>query len=266
MSGIVKPTFGTPINRDHPLSQGLIAAYEFNEHSGDIVHDYSGNNFHGNIINSPEWVPNVFGGALDFIRASNQYVEELKLGTLLGDNVDVLSVSFRIKADDVSVGNQGIFSITPFTATNGEMDILLHNDGNIYFRLNSAAFNQGVSFSDETNWHHIVFMYTGSAGIVYLDNSKEVDTAYSTNLDLNGLKTVIAGYYNNVQSFRKFDGKIDQVKIYNRVLTIPEIALLGAFPYSMYEQPPIWMLSPSGPPGLIPTPYYYQNLLAGQSV
>ena len=40
----------------------LVAHWKFDEGSGDIAFDSSGNDYHATLVNNPEWVPGKIGG------------------------------------------------------------------------------------------------------------------------------------------------------------------------------------------------------------
>jgi len=56
-----------------PLLNGLVAWWRFDEGSGTVAYDSSGNDFIGIIGGTPPWVTGIIGGALSF-NGSNQYV------------------------------------------------------------------------------------------------------------------------------------------------------------------------------------------------
>ena len=225
----MKPVLGTQLNPYHPLNQGLVGCYEFNERSGQVASDISQYRHHGNLITNPGWVPNVFGGGLYFDHTSNKYVDcGTQMGTALGNGVSALSVSLWFKADATALST-GIFNIGDI-ASFGEFGITIGTD-TLSVLMSSLGFNHGVPFTDTTLWHHIFTQYTGSRGQVYLDNSLIMDFAHSTNLNLSGLKTFIGVWFNPT---RTFDGKIDQVRIYNRELQISEITQLSLRPDDVY--------------------------------
>jgi len=224
----MKPILGTQLNPYHPLNQGLVACYEFNERAGLIASDISKYRNHSVLINNPEWAPNVFGGGLDFVTASNQYIDAgTAIGNALGNGISSLSVSLWFKMDT----GGGLFYIGDLLSTFGEMHLLLQTNL-VYLRLSNVAFNESAAFTDTASWNHIIAQYTGSKGQLYLNNSLVIDENWSTDLDLSGLKTVIGTYYNGTLS--TFDGKIGQVRIYNRVLSPSEITQLSLRPDDLY--------------------------------
>ncbi len=219
----IKPVLGTQLNTAHRLNQGLVGCWLMNERAGDIANDISGYGNNGDLINSPEWVPSPLGGSLDFDPASNQYIDcGTGLGNALGNGVSALSVSMWFKADTAmpSLG-AGLIDIGDFLNTLGEITLNQTTSNSLQFRLSNGAFAYTTPFSDTLEWHHIIMMYTGSKGQLYLDNVKIIDKNHSTNLDLAALKTIIGGYYS--ATARTFDGQIDDVRIYNRALSASEI-------------------------------------------
>ena len=55
------------------LQNGLVGYWRFDEGSGSIAYDYSGNGNNGTLINGPTWVDGILGKALEF-DGVNDYV------------------------------------------------------------------------------------------------------------------------------------------------------------------------------------------------
>ena len=198
----------------------LMAYYTMGNAVGTVLPDETGN-YPGTLVNGPATVPGRIGNALDFDPASTQYVDcGAAMGNAFGNGVSQLSVSLWFKADTTNIF-RGMFNCGAFDGSDGEISVSFNLD-NLRFKLSNATFNFGVSFTDTTNWHQVVAQYTGARGILYLDNSKVIDSAHSTNLNLTGLKTIIGGLY-SVGGV--FNGKIDQVRIYNGVLDAEQRSL-----------------------------------------
>lgn len=207
-----------------PPTDGLIAHYTMDEIVGTILFDDTDNSYDGTLINGVTQVEGHLGQALDFVRASNQYIScGTGMADALGNGVSALAVSFWFKADIVSAAI-GLFNIGSHTNL-GEFTLNIHPGNKLRFRLNSGVFVGEIDFSDTVDWHHLFLQYTGSAGQLYLDNVKVIDAAHSTDLDLSGLKTLIGSYFSPTSAFA-FDGKIDQIWIYDRELSPGEIGLL----------------------------------------
>jgi hypothetical protein len=145
---------------------------------------------------------------LDF-NGSSHHIDCGDLG--LTNGVSALSVGCVFKSDITSSAD-GLFNF------DGNEFYLTVEGNQLYLVMNAGAFVQGTAFTDTTSWHSAYGVYTGSAGIIYLDGQKVVDSAHSTDLDLSGVDFEIARYSTNFY----FDGKIADLRVYNRVLTEDE--------------------------------------------
>ena len=139
-------------------------------------------------------------------------------GTALGDGCAAVTVELWFKTDDVT-SSAGIFNLGDFSNSEGEVALIIFSNS-LIFNMSNVAFSQSFAFTDTASWHHLVAEYTGSLGKLYLDNVEKISHAHSTDLDLNGLKTIIAAYYSTSYAL---DGRVGEVRIYNRVLSVAEI-------------------------------------------
>src|SRR5437870_4623894 len=67
-----KPGRGAQLDTSHPLARGLVRAWLFNEGGGNVF-DIAGRTT-GTITNAPTWQSGRLGWELDFLAASDQYV------------------------------------------------------------------------------------------------------------------------------------------------------------------------------------------------
>ena len=159
---------------------------------------------------------------------TNDYVDcGTGLCTSLGDGYDGgLSVSMWFKADVTSGVDDGLFNFSSFGGSSGELFINL-NGNNINVRF-ADAVTSITSFTDIAGWHHLVAVYDGSNNIqyLYLDGVSKDSDANSNTLDLDGLKTIIGGYFN---SSYVLNGKISSVAVYNVAKSADEV-------YAIYQQ------------------------------
>jgi hypothetical protein len=56
------------------VSADLVAHWKFNEGSGNVAHDTSGNGNDGTFVGDPQWAAGKIGGALEF-NGSSDYIE-----------------------------------------------------------------------------------------------------------------------------------------------------------------------------------------------
>jgi hypothetical protein len=86
--------------------------------------------------------------------------------------------------------------------------------------LNDTAFNVTAPFSDTANEYNVVGTYDGTTSRLYLNGSQANSGSYSSTLDFSGLKTIVAAYFTS--SFT-FDGRIRDIKIFDRTLSAEEV-------------------------------------------
>jgi hypothetical protein len=193
-----------------------IARYTMGNISGTTIIDET-RNYNGTLVNGPTLVPGYIGNALDFDPASEQYVDcGTALGNYLGNGVDQLSMSIWINLDNV-VRNSGIFYAGTLIDDHGVIEINAAGIDFIRVRLNQQDFDNAVGFPYVGQWSHLVFVYTGESVKLYINNIIKINELYSTDFNLNGIKTAIGIYY-AISSAYTFDGKIDQVYIFDRAL------------------------------------------------
>ncbi len=150
---------------------------------------------------------------------ADQYIDAgTALGTSLGDNyAGDLSISIWFKS--AGFGNDGLFNIGDFSSTNGEITILIYNN-ELGFHLNNIAWRVKVTSFSDTSWNHLFCVYkSGSESDtnMYLNGSsvgsKSGTFPSASDIDLNGLKTIIGAYSS---ASTPFNGDMGQVAIWNK--------------------------------------------------
>jgi len=223
---LVDPKEGSITGRN--ITDGLVGHWKFDEGSGTIAYDASGNDNHGMLINSPEWVDGKMGGALEFDGSSN-YVD-------CGNNASLsalskLTVEAFFKPNTVSplyqqiVGKQGFL--------NEYRIILYENDivSQIYDTTHeySVRSSNGGVYAEAGVWYHAVMTYDGANLKLYI-NGTLVDTlSLAITINPNYLPLNIGRNNSNVFYF---NGQIDDLRIYNRALSPEEIQDLYNYEYS----------------------------------
>ena len=222
-----KPSlFGMQINRLHLLSYGLVGCWLFNEGSGGQVYDLSGNGLTGTFISAVTWSPGKFGSALDFVGDAD-YIS----GAAPPGIVDTITYIAWVKSDLGSSADQTVLRV---------LDTALNID-NV----------PGLRWYPDIDMGPVTATYTFIAGIWYQVAVTQVGTAYV--LYINGIQVgsgatnaldIVSGYGVNIGNFNAagglwdLDGQIDHVIIYNRVLSVSEVAQLYQEPFRMFE--PSW--------------------------
>ena len=210
----------------------------FQEGGGGTAYDLSGNRNHGtltNMANPPTAVSGwtgkglSFDGAADFVDAWNNSSINITTGELTVTAWFKTSTGIRAIVGKVS------------NSLLHQYDIFLYN--NIRFLVgNGSSYKSaevvGVNPTDN-NWHHIVGTWKQSTGEmkVYFDG-------VSRTISYDGVfdPTTALGAGGNLYIGKrgdgyKFDGLIDDVRIYNRALTAGEVMELFVDPYGDFKPP-----------------------------
>lgn len=218
------------LHTGNPLdpASGIVACWRFDEGSGTIAHD-SCNDHDGTLVGDANWVDGIYGKALDF-DGSGDYVG-LPSSSSLSFNTpsEAFSASFWIKPATTIPIEQTILE--------NEDDYLIYlNEGYLSYRKTDSGnlyHNSWFSTNPEIsagNWFHVVITYdgTGAGGTKMYVNGEEkpvTNTAYHGGGSASGDDFAIG-----IRAFdfasEAYNGKIDEVSIYNRALTATEVQYL----------------------------------------
>ncbi len=234
------PSVPAPIGAAVNLDAGLVASYLF---SGDAS-DGSGNGYDGTLVGASP-IADRFGeaGSAFYFDGVNDRID-LPAAVLNYERTDTFSESFWVKSNASGTGNNVIAKMQLSGAVRG-LNVTL-NDGlmNIYLvnyqPINRILVRNSKSVLNDNQWHHVVVTYDGSstaAGVaIYVDGERETTETVADNLTgsiLNN-ETPTIGSRN---SAKYYSGAIDDVRIYDRVLTADEVDALDT--YDPTE--PVWM-------------------------
>lgn len=228
-----KPLPGTPINPLHPLARGLVGYWLLND-GGKLAWDYSGNGNHGLLTNMhppTDYVGSKFGTALEF-DGVNDYVL-----TTFNPNIDI--------------GNENPFTISVWAYPRNvasNLYLVSGSSGNrFYFGTYTSQWFWGIGNTYDlttgvaaTNniWQYVVLVFEGSSNNVkiYLNGILEYDELYTGTANYANVNTLIGAYS---PANNEFNGLIDNVSIYNRVLLAQEVQQLFIAPFGMFKRPSV---------------------------
>lgn len=212
------------------IHDGLIGYWKFDEGSGDFLTDSSGLGFHAKMASTtfPQWSPIGMIGynKLNFLGGTNGYVEVYPRTDYFSRNE--ITVAAWVRAESLPNTYNAIVSRVS-SGLNSYNQIFIRDTGKlaVYVYGNSSARNYdgtGVHTLSTGQWYHIAYTYSNN-GLVGYVNGVIDGTAASGGGTLTGIATTTIGNDINT-SPRRFDGDIDDVRIYNRVLTQDEIVQL----------------------------------------
>ena len=204
-------TFTTPT-----ASANLMGHWQFEEGSGSIAGDSSGNGNFGTLLNGPAWTAGIAGGGLSFDGVDD--------AVDVGNNASLNPANSLTLAVWVNSGNltatQMVFSKYGALI---QYFIRLQTGGGLRFSLNAGGvttdLNSGATLSVNT-WHHIAGTYDGTAMRFYIDGVLDSSVAKTGAMTDNGSNVQIGRRSNNRMFFK---GALDEARIYDRALSSQEV-------------------------------------------
>ncbi|UCD53349.1 MAG: discoidin domain-containing protein [Phycisphaerales bacterium] len=201
-----------PLSIGSAADPSLVGWWKLDEASGTFAHDASGRGYDGTLQGGPTWVAGTVDGALAF-DGEDDYVEIGRVG-IDGTDRRTLTGWARASTAEIPEGT-GVFGFLPDGSTDGTyFDVEVDNAGNYVVNVQGWV---GVFGPVDTEWHHFVATYEGDGGSWYLDGQL-IDVSAG---EIGTIDQVRIGA--NLNTAAHFPGLIDDVRIYNRVLTETEI-------------------------------------------
>lgn len=212
---------GRPIIATANLNDGLIAYWSFDDCT---FNDKSDNHFNGELYGDLECVKGVYNNAFRFKNHSKVKVSEDLL-----NGVTTLTVNFWIKTTD---GTAGILSVANRGKDN-EFTIFLTS--NPFQQLRIISHQQEVDTSidiADSNWHMLSILISRNKITVYKDGRLEFtkNEGFNTPVIAEGIwfgtdQDCVNGCW---EDSNYFEGLLDEMRIYNRILSEDEIQELFA--------------------------------------
>jgi len=196
---------------------GLIGSWKFDEASGNISSDASGNGNDASLIGGPVKVAWDFGNGVNF-NGTDQYV--LIDNESFFDITDSITVACWIKKND-----------------NDQTSCLISKSDS--FKLYIDQFSRGITFACggigrplssstdvcDNKWHHVAGVYDGSMMSIYIDGVLDSSKGAVGQIATNDYKVAIASDDNF--SEQKLQGVIDEARIYNQGLSAERIVAIA---------------------------------------
>jgi hypothetical protein len=189
-------------------TDGLVGWWKFDEGSGTVAYDSSGNGNDGNLMNGPTWTDGKVGGALSF--DGDSFVE---IGAILPKTY---SKSLWINASSIEQEGNNIFS------WDGKHALYVPNG-----KLSSGHNNSwGIVKDNEIislfHWYYVALTYNSSSKeMILFKNGLVVSTGQVADCG-----ELIRSQIGAFKSSYCFKGLIDDVRIYDRALSAAEVQAL----------------------------------------
>jgi prepilin-type N-terminal cleavage/methylation domain-containing protein len=211
---------------------GLVGHYPLDETSGLIAHDLSGQALDADLQNNPGgsgWTTGQVDGCFEF-DGVNDYFETAATATELQITQDY-TLSVWIYAETSQMTWAAIICRCTPSGNDNHWTLQWDNSSGTSKRLtiyhpNGGNWRSSYTLTDAQNaWHHIVVTYRRSPALIrlYIDGAFHSESSSLTQPPGSGLGKFRIGCdrVNYV-----YHGRIDDVRIYNRVLTEGEITAL----------------------------------------
>lgn len=231
----LKPFRGARLNRTHPLARGLVGCWIFNEGSGDKVYDLSGYGNHGTLTNMDpptDWVGGKHGWALDF-DGSNDDVQ-IPYSNVLNPPKFTMATSVRVDSGDgqyrTPIGSRHGWNYTGYCLLTNKF---VNNKWQVMIGNGTGWPTVTGSIAVLGKWIHLVGTYDGFVLRLYEDGvavGVPNTCAFVPN-------TSVGFSIGSLPADLWFPGLISEVYIYNRALSVEEVAWVYREPFCMFEEP-----------------------------
>ena len=226
--------------RRTPVDEFREAAWwKFDEGSGSMIADSSGNHLNGSVLGA-SWTSGVRGGALRFDGTGHR-VAGIDMEQILPRQDMPRTLAAWVKTDTASGDINGIlhFGDPPGPASFDAPQLMLLPDGRPAFANQGYAGMGGdhsLAVAEQSildgRWHHLAGTLSGGRGVLYVDGAPRAVTnmravpkpAASMSPWARGTPWAIANYVNQTRS--GFRGTLDDVRVWRRALRPSEVAAL----------------------------------------
>jgi hypothetical protein len=209
----------------------LVLYYAFDEGKGNTVKDLSGNGNDGT-INGAKWVDGKFDKALEF-NGKDNYVDcgnssslQIKKEITLAVWVNLAILPSQMHSDSRIIARENSGAGAPWAS----YALTVNGNATSFFGFEISAdtpdiYPKSTTLPEVDVWYHLAGVYDGSNCNIYVNGQKEGTLPQSGNLVINSALNPMVGADVN-RNIEYFQGIIDEVVIYNRVLSEEEILAL----------------------------------------
>jgi hypothetical protein len=193
----------------------LVDWWKFDESNGAVAHDSAGT--HNGFVSGATWTTGHINGALSFDGIN----DSVYCGGVNYDNITV-SAWMKTSTQGALVSNRytSSGSGTWYTLFSNAIEIGDNSQGGykyLYFDTNDTN-------TLDNAWHHIVYTKSGITHAIYVDGSLNQQFTSNANINNGSMPMYIGKKWNYSGGW--FNGKIDDVRIYNGALSATEVLQL----------------------------------------
>lgn len=204
------------------MTAGLVNRWKFNETAGTNAADSAGTNT-GTLTNGPTFTTGQSGNAVA-LDGTNDYVATGGLGTLGGTS----TLSAWIKTTQVGASTfwtaPGIAGVEQYWGSNDVFWGIIDAQGRIGVKAGDDAAASSTTAINDGVWHHIAFTRNAGTGAlqVFVDGVLEGTATGAVGTKSTPFNSI--GRIENTNGpANHLQGSLDDVRVYNRVLTAQEV-------------------------------------------
>lgn len=204
------------------VEDGIVAYWDFNEISGNTASDVTGNGHDGTLIGDPQWTNDgKFGGALEFDGEG----DEVDVPFHADLNQEVFTITAWANVDSGSANHRAVVSSRADFPQRGF--IFYAEPGNTWqFWIGAGANHwkpvQGPAVNLD-DWDHLAGTYADGNHKFYVNGEFVGEENFDISVNPEEEFLIGAGANETAAHNYRFVGKIDEVRVYDRVLTEDEI-------------------------------------------
>ncbi|MDD4924653.1 MAG: LamG domain-containing protein [Dehalococcoidales bacterium] len=205
------------------FARGLVGYWSFDEGSGSIAYDASGNGNDGILTNEPTWAAGKIAGALE-LDGTNDYAV-VSDNDALDPYSGSLTISTWVYLNNISSPNRQIVS-KEIWVSNTHGYLMQISSGNVSIKIGDGT--NAVTLTSDTDlntntWYHLVAVFDRSGDeSIYINGAlDDASSIISVTGDINPSAPFYIGIERTFTNY--FSGKIDEVRIYNRALSATEV-------------------------------------------
>ncbi|TFG00010.1 MAG: LamG domain-containing protein, partial [Promethearchaeota archaeon] len=208
------------------------------ENTSTFVSDSSGNWGDGTFVNSPTWTDGIVRTGLEFESSNSEGVTFGDIMEGSGEPFSDTSTQFTVTAwlypNDISHtantnhGTQNCFMAKASDPRNDNFEIGINTDGTIHVYIDAEQDDTQADFGQagdivQGEWSFVALRYDNGDVDVRINDNWYTSTAWSGSTDLDQAEgsPFTIGFSDHINVY--YDGKIDEVAVYNTSLTNEEI-------------------------------------------
>lgn len=196
-------------------SAGLVGWWKFDETSGTVATDSSGQGNDGTVVGNAKWVPGKIGGAFQFdgstfINCGNKPSLNIRTQITMAFWFNVQAFSntwetFLAKGD-------GAYRAA---RSNGTGD-------SVHMGISGSNYFDATTIVTGGQWHHYCATYDGATAKIYIDGKLDAYRAYTGGIGDSSSYNLYIGE-NQQATARQLHGLLDDLRIYDKALTEAQV-------------------------------------------